>query len=491
MSLTGKNKIDTNKYELAIHVDAETFAKAVDTAFHKNAKRVDVPGFRRGKAPRKIIEKMYGEGVFYDDAINEVYPAALADAIKEAELELVARPEVEAKDISKENGFDFTAVCIVKPEVKLKDYKGIEAEKVLKKVADDEVDARLASMQERNARQITVEDRAAVKGDIVNFDFDGYLDGVAFEGGKAEKFDLTLGSGNFIPGFEEQLEGKKSGEEFEVTVTFPADYHAAELAGKPAVFKCKLHEIKAKELPALDDEFAKDVSEFDTLDELKADIRAKMQEQLDHAADDAVENQIVDKVIEGMEAEIPHEMIETRIDELVQNFQYRLQSQGMDLETYIQYTGMDGNAFRKGFEEQAERQVKVRLAMETVVKLENIIPTEEDIEEEYKKAAENYQIEVQKLKEMIPADDFVSDIAVNKAIDLVRDSAKIKEVAEEAKPAAKKPAAKKPAAKKADTEETAEKKSAAKKPAAKKTAGTAEKKPAAKKSAAKKADKAE
>lgn len=427
MSLTEKNKVETNKYELTIHVDAETFEKAIEKAYRKNIKKINVPGFRQGKAPRKVVEKMYGEAVFYDDAVNDLYPQALADAVEEAGLTLVARPDVEAKEVDKEKGIVFVATCIVKPEVTVKDYKGIEIEKITKKVSDEDVDNRINTMRERNARMIDVADRASQKGDTLTFDFDGSVDGVPFDGGKAENFDLELGSGQFIPGFEEQLEGKNIDDEFDVNVTFPEDYHAEELKGKPAVFKCKVHAIKTKELPELDDEFAKDVSEFDTLDELKADTRAKMQHQADHAAEDEVENKLIDKVIENMEAEIPHEMIDSRVDEMVQNFEYRLQSQGMNLELYLQYTGMDMDAFRKSFEVQADRQVKVRLALEKIVELENIVPTEEEIEAEYQKAAENYNMEAAKIKELIPQADFVADIAVNKAIDMVKETAKITE----------------------------------------------------------------
>ena len=425
MSLTGKNKVDTNKYELTVQVGADVFEAAMEKAYRRNIKKINVPGFRQGKAPRKFVEKMYGEAVFYDDAINDLYPEALADAVKEAELVLVARPDVEVKEVNRENGFTFVATCVVKPEVSVKDYKGIEVEKKIKKVTDEDVDGRIDSMRNRNARLIDVEGRASQKGDTLTFDFDGSVDGVPFEGGKAENFDLELGSGQFIPGFEEQLEGRNVGDAFDVNVTFPDNYHAEELKGKPAVFQCKVHAIKEKELPELDDEFAKDVSEFDTLEELKKDIRDKMQHQADHAAEDEVENQLIDKVIEGMEAEIPHEMIDSRIDEMVQNFQYRLQSQGMNLETYLQYTGMDMDAFRKSFEVQADRQVKIRLALEKIVEIEQIVPTEEEIEAEYEKAAGNYQMEAEKLKELLPKEEFVAEIAVNKAIDMIKETAKV------------------------------------------------------------------
>lgn len=435
MSLVEKNKVDTNRYELTIHVDAESFEQAVEKAYRKNVKRINVPGFRRGKAPRKTVERLYGEGFFYEDAINDLYPAALREAVKEAELDLVAPAEVEAKDISKENGFDFIAKCVVKPEVSVKDYKGIKAEKTIRKVSDEEIDKRIDAIRNRNARLIDVEGRAAENGDTMTFDFDGYVDGTAFDGGKAEKFSLELGSGQFIPGFEEQLVGKNVNDEFDVNVTFPENYHAEELKGKPAVFKCKVHEIKTKELPELDDEFAKDVSEFDTLAEMKEDLRSKMQEQADKQSADELENKLIDQVIENMEAEIPNEMYEARIDEMVQDFGYRLQSQGMNMETYLQYTGMPMDAFRQTFEEQAKRQVKIRLALEKIVALEGIQASEDDVKAECEKLGAAYQIDADRVTEFVPREELEKDIAVNKAVDLIRDSAKIKEVeaAEETK----------------------------------------------------------
>ena len=453
MSLQGTNKIETNKYELTVAVSAADFEQALEKAYRKNVKSINVPGFRRGKAPRKMVEKLYGEAVFFDDAVNALYPDALADAVKEAGLSLVARPDVEVKEVEKDKGFTFVATCVVKPEVKISDYKGIEVEKVVKTVSDEDVDKRIEAMRTRNARLIDVADRASKEGDTLTFDFDGSVDGVPFDGGKAEKFTLEIGSKQFIPGFEEQLVDRKPGDEFDVNVTFPEEYHEESLKGKPAVFKCKLHEIKEKELPALDDEFAKDVSEFDTLAEMKDDIRQKMQSQEDKTAEDEYENKLIDKIIEKLEAEIPQEMFEARIDDMVRDFSYRLQSQGMNLETYLQYTGMEPASFRTTFEEQAKRQVKVRLALEEIVKLEKIEPTAEEIEAEYQKAADNYKLDVEQVKKALPRDEFVEDIAVNKAIDLVKESAKVKESAAEKKPAKKAPAKK--AAKK--TEAPAEK----------------------------------
>lgn len=426
MSLTANNKLDTNKYELTIHIDAESFEKALEKAYKKNIKKINVPGFRRGKAPRKMVEKLYGEGVFFEDAINDIYPAALSEAIEEAKLEIVAHPEVEMKEADKENGVTFTAVCIVKPEVSVKDYKGIEVEKTVKEVTDEDVENRLKAMQDRNARQIEVEDRPSQNGDTLVFDFEGSVDGVPFDGGKAEKYSLELGSGQFIPGFEPQLENRNIGDEFDVNVTFPEDYHAEELKGKEAVFKCKVHEIKAKEVPALDDEFAKDVSEFDTLDELRADIRKKMEEQNEKEASTEVENKLIDKVIENMEAEIPNEMYESAIDDMIRDFDYRLQSQGMNLDTYMKYTGMELTSFRQTFEEQAKKRVQIRLALEKIVELENIGVNDEDVEAEYKKLADMYQMEADQVKQFVSAEELSKDIAVNKAVDLVKENAVIR-----------------------------------------------------------------
>ena len=413
-------QLETNKYELTATVDAEAFEAAVQKAFLKNRKRIDVPGFRKGKAPRKIVERMYGEGLFYEDAVNDLYPDTVNDAVKESGLQVVAPPSVDVKELSKEN-------VVTKPEVTIEGYKGLEVEKTVTPVTDEDVDKRLEAMQHGHGRQIDVDDRAAQKGDTVTFDFDGSVDGVPFEGGKATDYTLTLGSGQFIPGFEEQMEGKNIGEDFDVNVTFPEDYHAEELKGKAAVFKCKISAIRYTEYPALDDEFAKDVSEFDTLDELKADEKRKMEEANQKEADTQVENKLVDLVIEKMQAEIPEEMIDVRVDEKVREFEYRLTSQGMSLELYQQYTGTTEDGLKKTFREQAEKEVKVRLALEKIVELENIQPTEEDMNAEYEKLAKAYQLEVDKVKEMLPAETLKEDVAVNLAIDLVKNTAVITE----------------------------------------------------------------
>ncbi|MDD6237337.1 MAG: trigger factor [Clostridiales bacterium] len=444
MGLVSSNKVETNKYELIVKIDADAFESAIEKAYRKSVKKISVPGFRPGKAPRKMIEKLYGEGVFYEDAVNDLYPSALASAVDEAKLELVDRPEVEITKIEKADGVEFKATCIVKPEVEVSDYKGIKVEKTVKTVTDEDLNSELNKMADRNARVVSVEDRAAENGDITVIDFEGFVDGKAFEGGKAEGFNLTLGSGQFIPGFEDQIVGHNVEDEFDVNVEFPAEYQAEELAGKPAVFKVKLHEIKTRQLPAIDDEFVKDVSEFDTLDQLKEDITKKLQEQYDKSADTEVENQLIDAVIANMKAEIPEVMFENRVDESVREFEYRLQSQGMNLDLYLQYTGMELDAFRKTFREQAEKQVKIRLALEKIVELENIVPSAEEIAAEYDKMAENYKMDVEKIKGYIPEKDLVKDLAVNKAIDLIKDSAEISE---------KKSAAKKTRTTKAKKEE--------------------------------------
>ncbi|MBO5798006.1 MAG: trigger factor, partial [Clostridia bacterium] len=380
MSLKSATVKETNRVELVVEVDAATFEAAVQKAYRKNINKLNVPGFRRGKAPRQFVEKIYGEGVFYEDAMNDLYPDALDAAIKESGYEYVEdKIDLDVETVGAE-GLVFKAVITVKPEVTLSAYKDLGITREEKDVTDEDVDAELKKLQDRNSRMVTVEGRAAEMGDTVEFDFDGYVDDVAFDGGKAENYSLILGSGQFIPGFEEQIVGKNPGEEFDVNVTFPEEYHAEELKGKAAVFKCKLHEIKGKELPELDDDFAKDCSEFDTLDELKADLKAKLTESRKNEADAAFENALVDKLVENMTAEIPEAMYENEVTEQVNNFAYRLQSQGMDMNLYLQYTGMDEAALRANFRPQAEQQVKGRLALEKVAALENRTPSEEEIE---------------------------------------------------------------------------------------------------------------
>ncbi len=428
MSLKSVNKPETNVVEIVFTADKETFDAAVNRAYKKQVGSITVPGFRKGKAPKHIIEKMYGKGVFYDEALNDIVPKAYEDAMKDQSFNIVSQPEFDVSEIGDE-GVTFTAKFYVKPEVEIADYAGIAVTKTVREATDDEVNAELESTQKRNSRQIEITDRAAQDGDITVIDFDGYVDDKPFDGGKAEKYNLTLGSGSFIPGFEEQIVGKSIGDEFDVNVTFPTDYHAAELAGKPAVFKVKLHEIKFNELPALDDEFAKDVSEFDTLDEYIADVKAKINERYAAQANSEVEEQLISALIEKLNAEIPEPMIVTETENFVRDFDNRLRMQGLDLNTYFKYTGLDLDAMRKQMRPQAERQVKTRLALEKIAELENIVPTEADINEEYEGIAKAYNLELDKVKEMVDEKMVKEDVAVKKAVDFVKEKAVVTEKA--------------------------------------------------------------
>ena len=437
MSLTKKELTDKNLYELEISVDHDTFEAAVSRVYKKQAGKFTVPGFRKGKAPRSIIEKMYGKGFFYEDAINDILPDAYESAIKEAELNVVGRPEFDIKSID-ENGAVLTVKVYVKPEVEIKDYKGIKATRKVEPVTDEELNAEIATVQNRNSREIEVTDRAAQNGDVATIDFDGYVDGVAFEGGKGENYDLKLGSGSFIPGFEDQVVGKNVGYSFDVNVTFPEDYHAKELAGKPAVFKVTIHKLSAVELPALDDDFAKDVSEFDTFDEYKADLKAKIEKRHETSADSDVDEQLSVALMEKLEADIPECMFETETENFVRDYDNRLRMQGLDLKTYFQYTGMTLETLREQMRPQAERQVKLRLALEKIAALEALEATEEDINSEYENIANSYNVPVDQVKASIDATAIAEDMKVKKAMDLVKETAKI---TKPRKPAAKKKAA--------------------------------------------------
>ena len=422
MKLTNVEKKEKNQVALSIVVAADVFEAACEKSYRKNVRNINIQGFRQGKAPRKIIEKLYGPEIFYDDAMNECIPDAYEAAVAEAGLKVVSQPSITEVDV-KDGEFLFTAVVFVKPEVSVKDYKGIEAEKEEVAVSAEDVEAELARMQTRNARQVSVE-REAKKGDVVNLDFEGFVDGVAFEGGKGEKFDLELGSGMFIPGFEEQLEGKNVGDECDVNVTFPEEYNEKSLAGKPAVFKCKINEIKENQKPELDDEFAKDVSEFDTIAELKADIEKKMVESKQSSADTAFQERVMDKVIENMEAEIPDAMVETQLDRVAEDFSYRLAMQGMEFESYLKMTGMTMEQFRSVFAPQALRQVKIRLALEKIAELEGMDITEEDLNAEFDKLADNNKMDIAKVKELLAAEDLKADMLCQKANDFVIANAK-------------------------------------------------------------------
>ena len=425
MSLTKSELIEKNKYELQFSVDKATFDAAVDKVYRKQVKSITVPGFRKGKAPKSIIEKMYGKGVFYEDAINDLIPSAYTEALEESKLEVVSQPEFDIVSID-DNGLVLSAKVYVKPDVEIKDYVGIEVEKEVVSVTDEDVDKEIEVVRERNSREIDVTDRAAEMGDTAVIDFEGFCDGVAFEGGKGTDYALKLGSGSFIPGFEEQVAGKNIDEEFDVNVTFPAEYHAADLAGKEAVFKVKIHSITKVELPALDDDFAKDVSDFDTFDEYKADLKAKIEKRHEATADNAVEEKLVEALIEKLEADIPEAMFVAETENFVRDYDNRLRSQGLDLNTYFKYTGMTLDNLREQMRPQAERQVKARLALEKIAALENLEATEEDINGEYENIAKAYNVELDQVKASIDAEAIAADMKVKKAMDLVKEKAVIK-----------------------------------------------------------------
>lgn len=425
MELIRNEKVADNTVEIEFKVAADEFEKAISKVFRKASAEMTVPGFRKGKAPRSVIEKMYGAEIFFNDAIDELLPQAYEDAVKESGAVVVSRPEIEVVSCTKEDGFTVKAVLTTYPEVTIGEYKGLKAEKNAIEVSDELIDAELAALQDRNSRLVSVSDRAAENNDTVNIDFEGFVDGKAFEGGKGEGFDLVLGSGQFIPGFEDQIVGHNIGDEFDVNVEFPAEYHAEELAGKPAVFKTKINEIKVKELPELDDEFAKDISEFDTLDALKEDIRKHKEEEAESAAQLDLENKLVQQVVDSMQANIPQAMYDVRADEMVQDFANRLAQQGLDLETYLKFTQMDREQFKKTFAEQAQQQVKIRLALEAVVKAEGITASDEDLEAELLRISTTYNYPITELRKSVPADEVKKDLAIQKAIDFIKENAEI------------------------------------------------------------------
>lgn len=424
MALKSSNKVDTNTYEIEVTVDAATFTEACKSAYMKQRKSIQIPGFRKGKATMGMVEKVYGEGAFYEEALDIVYPNAVQAAIEEAELKVVAQPELtDVPVISKAEGVEMKLTVTTYPEVKLGEYKGLEAKMLDTEATDEDVAEELKSMQDRNSRLVSVNDEAAKMGDTAEIDFEGFVDGVAFEGGKGENYPLELGSGSFIPGFEEQVAGHKVDDEFDVNVTFPEEY-AAELAGKDAVFKCKIHEIKHKELPELDDEFAKDVSEFDTLEELKADLKKQIAEKKEANAKTDFENQLLEQVVENMEAEIPEVMFSQKCDDMMNDYSYRLQMQGIDLNTYLGYLGQTVEQFKTQFMDGAKQQVKVELAINAIIDAENINATEEEIDAEVAKLAEQYGMEADQIKKAVPAENIARDVNTKKAVDLIVDSAK-------------------------------------------------------------------
>ncbi len=465
MNLVKAEKLEHSQYELHISVDKATFEAAVTKAYQKESKKMTIPGFRKGKAPRSIIEKMYGTGVFYETAINDLIPENYEAAVKEAGISPVAQPEFDIVSLD-DNGLVLSAKVFVKPEVKIADYFGINVTRTITPVTEAEVDDEIITVRERNSREAEVLGRAAELGDTAVIDYEGFCDGVAFEGGKGEDYALKLGSNTFIPGFEDQIVGKKIDEEFDVNVTFPTEYHSADLAGKEAVFKCKLHALTRVELPDLDDDFAKDVSEFDTMDEYRADLKAKIEKRHADSADNAVSEQLMDALIEKMEADIPTPMFDAEVENSLRDYDYRLRMSGLDLTTYTKYTGLTLDSLREQFRPQAERQVKARLALEKIAELENVEVTEEEINAEYDRAATAYNMPVDQVKASLPAEAIVEDLRVSKTVALVREKA----VVTDAAPEAKKPAAKKTTTAKKTTS-TAEKTTTT----AKKTTSTAKK----------------
>lgn len=418
-------KEEANAYELVVSVDGETFEKAINKVYKKEVKKINIQGFRKGKAPRRIIEKMYGTEVFYDDAMQDCYPEALYAAAEEAGVKIVAVESLEAIEASAE-GFTFKAQVIVEPEMEIDGYKGIEIEKKSTEVTDELIEKEIEQVRERNSRLVTVEDRAAENGDTAVIDFEGFVDGEAFEGGKSEGYNLSLGSGNFIPGFEEQIVGHKAGEAFSIFVNFPEEYQAEKLQGKEAEFKIVLHEIKTKELPEVDDEFVQDVSDKETLEEYKEELRETVGKRLVDEAEKDVDDKIAEKLMELVQGEIPEAMYENQTNEMIRDFENRLRSQGLDMDTYMRYMGMDVNALKGMYRTDAEKRVKLRLALETIAKKENIEVTEADLDEEYGKLAETYKMDVDKVKAAIAADSLSEDVRVQKALDLVKASAVIK-----------------------------------------------------------------
>ena len=421
-------KLEKNMAKLTVEVPAEQFEKAIKKAFNKNKNRLNIPGFRKGKAPQAMIEKMYGVGVFYEDAADEAINETYADAMKESELDIVSRPAISIEQIEKGQPFIYTATVAVKPEVTLGEYKGLEVEKADMTVKAEDIEAELKKIQEQNARLLTVEDRPVADGDQVVIDFDGYVDGKAFDGGKAEDYSLTIGSHSFIDTFEEQLIGKNIGEECEVNVTFPAEYHAAELANKPATFKVTVKEIKVKEIPELNDEFAGEVSEFETLDEYKKDIEAKLSEKKQKEAATENENRVVEKVVAGATMEIPEPMIDGQVENMLQDTARRMQSQGLNLELYLKYTGMTLDQMKENMRPQAVKRIETRLVLEEVVKQENIEVSDERLDEEIAKMAAAYQMEADKLKEYMSEQDkkqMKEDLAVQEAVDFLVAEAKL------------------------------------------------------------------
>ena len=430
MEVVSNNKTGTNTVELEVKVGAEDFEKALQEAYLRRRKNIQIDGFRKGKATRKMIEAKYGESFFYETAINSIYQRTVAEAIEDQKLDAVDIPDTKVTDVSRENGVTFVVTVTVKPEITISGYKGLKAEKTVKTVTDEEVDAEVERIRNNNARIIDVEDRPAQLTDTVIFDFEGSVDGKTFDGGKAEKFSLELGSGRFIPGFEDQVAGHSIGEDFDVNVTFPEDYNVKELAGKAAVFKCKIHEIKGKELADLDDEFAKDVSEFDTLDEYKADLKKNLQERADKRTDGELDNTISEELAKLVEGELPDAMTENRVNDMLREWEYRNRYAGVTIKDYLKYTGLTMDQFRATFKEPAATQVKLRLALEKIAELENIEVSEDELEKQYQELADEHKQDIAKVKELISTESLTQDIKVEKAFKFVKENAEITEKAE-------------------------------------------------------------
>lgn len=428
MEIISSSKIQTNTVEAVIKADAAEFEAAIEAVYRKKKKDISITGFRKGKSSRKTIEKIYGKNFFYKDAVNEMYPAILEAAADKLGLDVINVPDVEVTEISAEKGVSFKAQYTVKPEVNISDYKGLKLEKKIKTVTENDVDEEIQRIRERNARIIAVTDRPAKTGDTVNIDYSGTIDGISFEGGSAEGYGLTLGSGAFIPGFEEQIEGKSIGEEFDVNVTFPEDYRAEEYAGKAAVFHCKLNEIHAKELPELDDEFVKDVSEFDTLEEYREDIFKSLTKAAEEKANSELDDNLATKISEKVQAEVPDIMYENRIADMLREWEYRNRSFGVTLQDYLKYTGMSAEEFRESFRDPAKVQVKLRLGLEKIAELEHIEVTEEEIERSYSEISEQNNMSIERVKEFFSRKSARIDLTVQKAFDLVRENAEITEV---------------------------------------------------------------
>lgn len=425
MSLKSSTKVDVNTQELTFTVDAERFADAIEKAYQRQKKQISVPGFRKGKASRKLVEKYFGEGVFFEEAINSLINEEMPDAIRDAELVLVETPKIEVIAADKENGVEYKAICITKPEVKISDYKGMKAPKNVKDVTEEDINAQIEQIKQRNARIVSVDNRPAKLDDEVVINFEGFMGGEAFDGGKAEDFPLKLGSGQFIPGFEEQLVDHSIGDEFEINVTFPENYQMEEYAGKPATFKIKINAINETEYPEFDDELIKDTTEFDTVDEWKEDIKKTLEDRAESRAESEFENYIMETLIKNVDAVIPKCMFDHRVDSLIRNFEHNLKHQGMSVEIYLQYTGMDMDSFRETFEDRAENEVKLRLALEKIAELENIEISEDEINSQLQEIADANNLSLDDVKNRLPMDDFLTDLKVNKALDLVKDNAVI------------------------------------------------------------------